>query len=58
VNSFRPKIFDAVTSICLSLWVLLSFFSAKQVQAEIPDQLAQVTLSSDFETVSPGLLVG
>ena len=54
MNSFRPKIFDAVTSICLSLWGLLSFFSAKQVQAEIPDQLAQVTLSSDFETVSPG----
>jgi thiol:disulfide interchange protein/DsbC/DsbD-like thiol-disulfide interchange protein len=54
VNSFRPKIFDAVTSICLSFWVLLSFFSAKPIQAEIPDQLAQVTLSSDFETVSPG----
>ena len=34
--------------------VLLSFLLTEKANAQIPDELAQVTLSSDFETVSPG----
>jgi len=33
---------------------LLSFLLTEKANAQIPDELAQVTLSSDFETVSPG----